>query len=204
METKRKGHLATGAFLAETGFFWFYSWRIGPLSTFCNVHTVPQVMWEPAKRNSCSWKHFTILLSCSLLCLLRDGQELATGRSRDSLAVESWLRQPFGGLPGLGGRGASSLPQVLSPVLLQLSKRVVPFLPESSAPHQGFSSTEPSKIDGLHLLPFLHAFLCICCAHGPCCWWEHVSSSCVTHASLLFERGKEEKEKWAVIRKWSG
>lgn len=37
-------------FLVETGFSWFYSWRIGPLSTFCNVHMVPQVMGEPARK----------------------------------------------------------------------------------------------------------------------------------------------------------
>lgn len=136
-------------FLVETGFSWFYSWQIGPLSTFCNVHTVPQVMGEPARKEQL------------LMETLYHPAEL-----QPTVSSERWTgvgRRQVWGLACCGKstptafwwfarrkEGGDHLP-FLPPV--QLSQRVVPFFPESSAPPQGcrFSSTEPSKMD-LHRL----------------------------------------------------
>lgn len=78
-------------FLVETGFSWFYSWRIGPLSTFCNVHMVPQLMWEPArtKQRLIEALYHQVELQPAVPDLPRDGREQAADGSRDSLAVES-------------------------------------------------------------------------------------------------------------------
>lgn len=139
-------------FLVETGFSWFYSWRIGPLSTFCNVYMVPQVMWEPARKEQLLMEtlHHPAEPTVS--------SERWTGAGRSQV----WGLACCGKLTPTAFRwfarlkeGGDHLPFLSSCHLYcrKLSQRVVPFLPESSAPPQGcrFSSTEPSKMD-LHQL----------------------------------------------------